>query len=116
MVAHVDGQRVIEGKMRVMKEWGMWAWDEEGEVGVERELAELEKPEGQEEGEGWVEGEWPTDERLLHPAVGELSVHCQTLVAENHAQSLLVYTATPGTENARKLELVGIVGREPVAA
>ena len=48
--------------------------------------------------------------RLMHPQVGEIAVECQTLVAENEAQVLLVYTATPGTEDAEKLRLLGVIG------
>ena len=49
--------------------------------------------------------------RLVHPTVGQLSVHCQKLVAADEGQALLVFTATPGTEDAEKLGLIGIVGQ-----
>lgn len=54
--------------------------------------------------------------RLLHPEVGLIQVHCQTLVAENEAQVLLVYTATPGTEDAEKLALLSVLGPASFAA
>jgi len=35
--------------------------------------------------------------RFDHPEVGPISLCCQPLIAENQAQALLVYTATPNT-------------------
>jgi transcriptional regulator with XRE-family HTH domain len=60
----------------------------------------------------------PSDERkrLVHPQVGRIEVQCQTLVAESEAQVLLVYTATPGTEDAEKLRLLDVVGAQEFAA
>jgi transcriptional regulator with XRE-family HTH domain len=48
-------------------------------------------------------------ERLRHPAVGVLELHCQTLMDPDHSQSLLVFTASPGTESAEKLRLLDVV-------
>lgn len=48
--------------------------------------------------------------RVLHPELGLLELNCQTLVAENDAQVLLVYTATPGTEDYEKLQLLSVIG------
>jgi transcriptional regulator with XRE-family HTH domain len=50
--------------------------------------------------------------RLVHPEVGTLELHCQTLVAEEEGQSLLVFTATPGTEDQDKLRLLGVLGTQ----
>jgi hypothetical protein len=50
--------------------------------------------------------------RLLHPQVGPIALQCQTLVAESEAQVLLVYTATPGSEDAEKLRLLDVVGAQ----
>ncbi len=47
-----------------------------------------------------------TRKRMLHPAVGELTLHCQLLSAQDDGQTLLVWTATPGTDDAEKLTLV----------
>ena len=58
----VDAQATVEGVERVMKEWSLWGWDEDGERQVEaalkaeKELWEGER-EGEEEGEGDMEGE-----------------------------------------------------------
>jgi transcriptional regulator with XRE-family HTH domain len=49
---------------------------------------------------------------VLHPEVGMLDLQCQTLINESEAQMLLVYTATPGTETAEKLKLLGVIGTE----
>lgn len=48
--------------------------------------------------------------RMVHPRVGIIELDCQTLVAEDQAQVLLVYTATPGTEDHEKLQLLSIIG------
>jgi hypothetical protein len=60
----------------------------------------------------------PSDQRkvFLHPQVGRIALQCQTLVAESEAQALLVYTATPGTEDAEKLRLLEVVGAQEFAA
>jgi len=50
--------------------------------------------------------------RMLHPELGLLELNCQTLVAENDAQVLLVYTATPGTEDYEKLQLLSVIGAQ----
>jgi transcriptional regulator with XRE-family HTH domain len=54
--------------------------------------------------------------RFLHPEVGRIEVHCQTLVDENDAQMLLVYTATPGSEDAERLALLSVLGRTTFSA
>ncbi|MDQ1750693.1 MAG: hypothetical protein QOE71_1749 [Pseudonocardiales bacterium] len=50
--------------------------------------------------------------RILHPKVGLISVHCQTLVDPDQAQSLLVFTAAPGTEDHNKLQLLAVIGSQ----
>ena len=50
-----------------------------------------------------------------HPQVGRLELDCQTLIAESESQILLVYTATPGTESAERLRLLGVVGGQTFA-
>ena len=54
--------------------------------------------------------------RIVHPRVGVLELDCQTLVAETEAQRLLVYTATPGSEDAEKLRLLAVIGAQEFAA
>ena len=48
--------------------------------------------------------------RYQHPVVGILSVNCQTLVDPGQSHLLMVYTATPGTEDHEKLQLLTVVG------
>ncbi|RSD14285.1 helix-turn-helix transcriptional regulator [Amycolatopsis eburnea] len=49
---------------------------------------------------------------LVHPALGEIALDCQLLLTDDLAQLLLVFTATPGTEDAEKLRLLSVVGPE----
>jgi hypothetical protein len=54
--------------------------------------------------------------RLQHPAVGILELHCQVLQDPDQSQTLLVFTATPGTDSHEKLQLLTALGdREPLA-
>ena len=46
---------------------------------------------------------------FVHPEVGELDLTCQTLLDPRQSQSLLVYTAVPGSESAGKLELLSVI-------
>jgi transcriptional regulator with XRE-family HTH domain len=58
-----------------------------------------------------------TDEkRLLHPEVGLLTLNCQVLLDPDQSQSLLVYTATPGTESHEKLQLLTVIGLQNLGA
>jgi transcriptional regulator with XRE-family HTH domain len=50
--------------------------------------------------------------RFVHPEVGTLQLHCQTLLDEEQSQALLVYTATPGTEDYEKLQLLAVIGAQ----
>ena len=52
--------------------------------------------------------------RILHPAVGTLTLHCQTLVDPDQSQSLVVLTATPGTEDHEKLALLSVIGSQRI--
>jgi transcriptional regulator with XRE-family HTH domain len=48
--------------------------------------------------------------RIAHPELGVIELHCQVLTAEEQDQRLLVFTATPGSEDAAKLELLKVIG------
>ena len=50
--------------------------------------------------------------RFLHPNVGMIELHCQHLIAADEGQVLLVYTATPGSEDADKLRLLSVIGSQ----
>ncbi len=53
---------------------------------------------------------------LVHPELGEIEVDCQALFTEDESQVLLVLTAPPRSEAAAKLELLGVLGDERLAA
>lgn len=53
--------------------------------------------------------------RFVHPQVGDLELHCQVLVDPDQAQTLLVFTATPGTPSYEKLQLLCIIGHQQIS-
>ncbi|MFY0408456.1 helix-turn-helix transcriptional regulator [Solicola sp. PLA-1-18] len=48
--------------------------------------------------------------RLVHPEVGTVELHCQTLLDPEQSHHLLVYTAVPGSESHEKLQLLSVIG------
>jgi transcriptional regulator with XRE-family HTH domain len=48
--------------------------------------------------------------RIQHPELGVINVQCQLLHDDQRSQSLLVFTATPGSEDAEKLRLLSVIG------
>lgn len=48
--------------------------------------------------------------RFRHPEVGELELHCQTLLDPDQSHLLFVYTAVPGSESHDKLQLLSVLG------
>jgi len=48
--------------------------------------------------------------RFMHPEVGHLDLHCQTLADPNSDHSMLIFTATPGTTSYDTLQLLAVVG------
>jgi transcriptional regulator with XRE-family HTH domain len=61
----------------------------------------------------WRPGSEP--KTFHHPQVGRLELECQTLSADSESQILLIYTASPGTESAERLRLLGVVGGQKFA-
>jgi transcriptional regulator with XRE-family HTH domain len=57
-----------------------------------------------------VGGHYCAIERLDHPVVGRLELHCQTLIDPDQSQGLVVYTATPGSESYERLDLLSVLG------
>jgi transcriptional regulator with XRE-family HTH domain len=55
------------------------------------------------------------DKRVQHPEVGTLELQCQMLVDPEQGQTLLVFTATPGTESYDKLQLLSVIGSQTLA-
>ena len=54
--------------------------------------------------------------RVVHPQVGTIALHCQVLVDPDQSQSLLVFTATPGSEDHDKLQLLAVIGSQELAS
>jgi transcriptional regulator with XRE-family HTH domain len=48
--------------------------------------------------------------RITHPELGLIELHCQTLVDPDQSQTLLVFTAVPGTADYEKLQLLSVLG------
>ncbi|MEV4347125.1 helix-turn-helix transcriptional regulator [Actinoplanes sp. NPDC049596] len=55
---------------------------------------------------------WSNAKRFVHPEVGRLDLYCQTLLDPDQGQSLLIFTATPGTESYEKLALLTVLGSD----
>lgn len=53
--------------------------------------------------------------RFVHPEVGHLELHCQTLLDPEQSHLLLVYTAVPGSESHEKPQLLSMGAPHPVA-
>jgi transcriptional regulator with XRE-family HTH domain len=49
---------------------------------------------------------------LIHPEVGALELNCQRLIDPGCAHSLLVYTATPGSESYERLQVLAVIGTQ----
>ncbi|NIK56115.1 helix-turn-helix transcriptional regulator [Kribbella shirazensis] len=50
--------------------------------------------------------------RFRHPVVGELELYCELIDNRDQQQTLIVFTATPGSESAEKLELLAVLGSQ----
>lgn len=53
-----------------------------------------------------------TMKRFVHPLIGPLTLDCQVLTAENLTERLVVFTASPGSEDADRLALLSVVGSQ----
>ena len=53
---------------------------------------------------------YTSEKRFLHPEVGRVDLFCQILLDPDQTHSLLVFTATPGTEDYDKLALLAVLG------
>jgi len=53
--------------------------------------------------------------RFIHPEVGRLDLHCQTLIDPDTDHALLVVTATPGTPSHDRLQLLAVLGHTTLA-
>ncbi|GGK95567.1 helix-turn-helix transcriptional regulator [Mangrovihabitans endophyticus] len=52
--------------------------------------------------------------RIRHPEVGVLELYCQTLLDPDQSQTLLVFTAAPGSESYEKLQLLSVLGDQRI--
>ncbi|MGW4242928.1 helix-turn-helix transcriptional regulator [Nocardia sp. NPDC004722] len=55
---------------------------------------------------------WNHAKRFVHPHVGRIDLFCQTLQDPDQSQSLLIFTATPGTDDHEKLTLLSVLGTD----
>lgn len=55
------------------------------------------------------------EKRLQHPEVGLMTLHCQILHDHQQGQSLIVFTALPGSDSQQKLDLLAVLGSERFA-
>jgi transcriptional regulator with XRE-family HTH domain len=52
------------------------------------------------------------EKNFVHAEVGELTLNCQTLLDVDQEQILLVFTATPGSPSAERLQLLSVIGNQ----
>lgn len=50
--------------------------------------------------------------RFRHEVVGELELYCELIDNRGQQQTLIVFTAEPGSESAEKLELLAVLGSQ----
>jgi transcriptional regulator with XRE-family HTH domain len=63
-----------------------------------------------------IRGTHPREKRLQHPEVGVMDMQCQFLIDPEQGQTLLVLTATPGTESYDRLQLLAVIGTQEIAS
>ncbi|MEV5962863.1 helix-turn-helix transcriptional regulator [Kribbella sp. NPDC051952] len=51
-----------------------------------------------------------------HPVVGELDLYCEVIDNRDQQQTLVVFTAEPGSESADKLRLLGVLGSQSMSS
>jgi transcriptional regulator with XRE-family HTH domain len=50
--------------------------------------------------------------RFIHPEVGRIDLYCQILLDPDQTHSLLIFTATPGSDSHDKLALLAVLGAQ----
>ncbi|MFF1815828.1 helix-turn-helix transcriptional regulator [Kribbella sp. NPDC058245] len=50
-----------------------------------------------------------------HPLVGEFDLYCELINNADQQQTLVVFTAEPGSESAEKLQLLGVLGSQTMS-
>jgi transcriptional regulator with XRE-family HTH domain len=56
------------------------------------------------------------EKRFTHPEVGDMTLFCQVALDPDQMQTLLVFTATPGSVSAERLRLLTVVGATAITA
>jgi transcriptional regulator with XRE-family HTH domain len=56
-----------------------------------------------------------TDKRFVHPLVGELTLDCQNLTAQNESERLVVFSAAPGSVDEARLRMLAELAAAPVS-
>ncbi|MER7251621.1 helix-turn-helix transcriptional regulator [Kribbella sp. NPDC000426] len=54
--------------------------------------------------------------RFKHPVVGDLELYCELIDNRDGQQTLIVFTAEPGSESAEKLQLLGVLGSQAMSS
>jgi transcriptional regulator with XRE-family HTH domain len=100
---HVASLRAVHGR----------AADDDPEV---RELVECLLRESDEFAALWerheVASRGGTLKRFVHPLIGLLTLDCQILTSENLTERLIVFTASPGSQDADQLTLLSVIGSQ----
>jgi transcriptional regulator with XRE-family HTH domain len=60
-----------------------------------------------------VVGPYCEPKRIQHPEVGLLELYGQTLLDPDQFQTLVIFTAVPGTDSYDKLQLLSVIGTQP---
>jgi transcriptional regulator with XRE-family HTH domain len=63
-----------------------------------------------------VNAKHSSEKQLVNAEVGLITVQCQVLLDPDQGQSLLVFTATPGSESYQKLQLLSVIGNQQITA
>ncbi|MEI8407505.1 MULTISPECIES: helix-turn-helix transcriptional regulator [unclassified Kribbella] len=50
--------------------------------------------------------------RFNHPVVGKLELYCEIIDNRDQQQTLVIFTAAPGSESAEKLQLLSVLGSQ----
>jgi transcription regulator MmyB-like protein len=53
---------------------------------------------------------------FIHPELGRIDLDCESLYAENRAQTLIVLTTRPGSESHTKLQLLSVIGHQQLTS
>lgn len=109
---HPEEDHSVHSRLMVANLHGAYTRDGRGSRAAE--IVDALLPVSPEFAELWrehpVAGPYCAPKRIQHPQLGFIELHCQTLVDPDQSQLLVVYTAAPGTESYRKLQLLSVIG------